>query len=137
MAKVQIIMPVTLDGFLPKENEQLMTWIRTDKQGFPFWEDEATFNMYPYYGILDMMEAKKRHGENCTYFMKIDGFKCAEYAKGLFLFHLVDEIVMYLLPVSYGNGTNISQNIRPNQWQLYDVKIFKNHICRIIYRKQL
>lgn len=50
MAKVQIIMPVTLDGFLPGKNEELMEWLRTDRNGFPYWEERATFNMFPHYG---------------------------------------------------------------------------------------
>lgn len=33
MAKVQIIMPVTLDGFLPDKNEKLMVWLNTDRNG--------------------------------------------------------------------------------------------------------
>ena len=45
MAKVQIIMPVTLDGFLPDKNEELMEWLRTDRNGFPYWEERATFNI--------------------------------------------------------------------------------------------
>ena len=61
MAKVQIIMPVTLDGFLPDKNEELMEWLRTDRNGFPYWEERATFNMYPHYGMLDLMDAKERH----------------------------------------------------------------------------
>lgn len=55
MAKVQIIMPVTLDGFLPDKNEELMEWLRTDRNGFPYWEERATFNMFPHYGMLDLM----------------------------------------------------------------------------------
>lgn len=61
MAKVQIIMPVTLDGFLPDKNEELMEWLRTDRNGFLYWEERATFNMYPHYGMLDLMDAKERH----------------------------------------------------------------------------
>lgn len=59
MAKVQIIMPVTLDGFLPDKNEKLMVWLNTDRNGFPYWEERATFNMYPHYGMLDLMDAKR------------------------------------------------------------------------------
>ena len=51
-------MPVTLDGFLPNKNEELMEWLRTDGNGFPYWEERATFNMYPHYGMLDLMDAK-------------------------------------------------------------------------------
>ena len=71
MAKVQIIMPVTLDGFLPDKNEKLMVWLNTDRNGFPYWEERATFNMYPHYGMLDLMDAKERRDNNCTFFMKV------------------------------------------------------------------
>lgn len=40
------------------QNEELMEWLRTDRNGFPYWEDRATFNMYPHYGMLDLMNAK-------------------------------------------------------------------------------
>lgn len=75
MAKVQIIMPVTLDGFLPDKNEELMEWLRTDRNGFPYWEERATFNMYPHYGMLDLMDAKERHEKDCTFFMKVEDEK--------------------------------------------------------------
>lgn len=97
MAKVQIIMPVTLDGFLPDKNEELMDWLRTDRNGFPYWEERATFNMYPHYGMLDLMDAKDRHGKDCTFFMKVEDEKCAEYMEGIFLYRLVNELVFYLL----------------------------------------
>ncbi len=136
MAKVQVIMPVTMNGFLPNEDEELMRWVRTDRQGFPRWEEEATFKMYPHYGMLDMMATRQRHGDDCTYFMKIDTPDSARYSQGLFLFHLVDEVVIYLLPVSYEKGTNIFQNIKSDEWKLCQVKTFRNHVCRLIYRKR-
>ena len=94
MAKVQIIMPVTLDGFLPDKNEKLMVWLNTDRNGFPYWEERATFNMYPHYGMLDLMDAKERRDNNCTFFMKVQDEKSAEYAGGVFLFRLADELVI-------------------------------------------
>lgn len=36
MAKIQVIMALTLDGFLPHEDEMLMRWVRENKRyGFP------------------------------------------------------------------------------------------------------
>lgn len=78
MAKVQIIMPVTLDGFLPDKNEILMEWLRTDRNGFHYWEERATFNMYPHYGMLDLMDAKERRDNNCTFFMKVQDEKSVD-----------------------------------------------------------
>lgn len=84
MAKVQIIMPVTLDGFLPDKNEELMEWLRTDRNGFPYWEERATFNMYPHYGMLDLMDAKERHEKDCTFFMKVEDEKSGKHSiKGI------------------------------------------------------
>ena len=107
MAKVQIIMPVTLDGFLPDKNEELMEWLRTDRNGFPYWEERATFNMFPHYGMLDLMDAKERRDNNCTFFMKVQDEKSAEYAGG---------------------------KIQFGQWILCESKTFRNNVCRLVYR---
>lgn len=134
MAKVQIIMPVTLDGFLPDKNEILMEWLRTDRNGFPYWEERATFNMYPHYGMLDLMDAKERHEKDCTFFMKVEDEKSAEYVDGVFLFRLADELVIYLLPISYKNGKNITGKIQFGQWTLRESKTLRNNVCRLVYR---
>ena len=81
-----------------------MVWLNTDRNGFPYWEERATFNMYPHYGMLDLMDAKERRDNNCTFFMKVQDEKSAEYAGGVFLFRLADELVIYLLPISYKSG---------------------------------
>ena len=120
MAKVQIIMPVTLDGFLPDKNEILMEWLRTDRNVFPYWEERSTFNMYPHYGMLDLMDAKERRDNNCTFFMKVQDEKSAEYAGGV--------------PISYKSGKNITGKIQFGQWTLRESKTFRNNVCRLVYR---
>ena len=52
MARVQVIMPVILDGFLSEKNEELMEWLRTDRNGFSYWEERGVFNMFPHYGMI-------------------------------------------------------------------------------------
>lgn len=133
MAKVQIIMPVTLDGFLPDKNEELMDWLRTNRNGFPYWEEWATLNMYPYYGMLDLMDAKERRDNSCTFFMKVQDENSAEYTSGVFLFRLVDELIIYLLPISYKSGKHITEKIQFEQWTLHESKKFRNNVCRLVY----
>ena len=31
---------MTLDGYLPDPNEELLQWVKTDSQGFPFWHEK-------------------------------------------------------------------------------------------------
>lgn len=111
-----------------------MDWLRTDRNGFPYWEERATFNMYPHYGMLDLMDAKDRHEKDCTFFMKVEDEKCAEYMEGVFLYRLVDELVFYLLPISYKSGKNITGRIQFGQWSLKESKTFRNNVCRLVYR---
>ena len=42
---------------------------------FPLLGERATFNMYPHYGMLDLMDAKERHEKDCTFFMKVEDEK--------------------------------------------------------------
>ena len=111
-----------------------MEWLRTDRNGFPYWEERATFNMYPHYGMLDLMDAKERHEKDCTFFMKVEDEKSAEYVDGVFLFRLADELVIYLLPISYKSGKNITGKIQFGQWTLRESKTFRNNVCRLVYR---
>lgn len=55
MAKVQIITAMTLDGFLPGEDEELFKWVKTDKRGFPFWHGRSTFMLPIGYPMLDLI----------------------------------------------------------------------------------
>lgn len=88
----------------------------------------------PHYGMLDLMDAKERRDNNCTFFMKVQDEKSAEYAGGVFLFRLADELVIYLLPISYKSGKNITGKIQFGQWTLRESKTFRNNVCRLVYR---
>lgn len=134
MAKVQVIISVTLDGFLPKKDKELMKWLRTDRNGFSYWEEHGMFKMFPHYGMIDLMNAKDRHDNSCTYFMIVDDEKSSEYVNETFLHRLVDELVIYILPLAYKTGKNIIGTIQYGKWTLLDCKPFKNNVCRLIYR---
>jgi multidrug efflux pump subunit AcrB len=77
---------------------------------------------------------KEDRDNNCTFFMKVQDEKSAEYAGGVFLFRLADELVIYLLPISYKSGKNITGKIQFGQWTLRESKTFRNNICRLVYR---
>lgn len=136
MAKIQIIMAVTLDGFLPKQKEELMLWINKDtRYGFPHWQKEATFHICPLYGVIDLIDVAHKYDKNCIYQAIVHDEKSAEYVCGLFRYNLVNEIILYLLPLSYGKGFSLMADFHFHQWQFCSCKTFSNGICRLIYRK--
>lgn len=89
-------MALTLDGFLPHEDEMLMRWVRENKRyGFPRWQRQATFHIYPHYGLMDLLNVKEKHDKDCIYLAGVGDRGSAEYADGLFRYNLVDETVFF------------------------------------------
>ena len=106
-------MALTLDGFLPHEDEMLMRWVRENKRyGFPRWQRQATFHIYPHYGLMDLLNVKEKHDKDCIYLAGVGDGGSAEYADGLFRYNLVDETVLFLLPLSYGGGIPLTGEFR-------------------------
>ena len=67
MARIQIITAVTLDGYLPDPNEELLQWVKTDSQGFPFWHERSTFTLFPGYPMLDLICEKDEKPDSFTF----------------------------------------------------------------------
>ena len=134
MAKIQVVMAVTLDGFLPHREDPLLRWIKENSRyGFPYWQERNALEIYPHYGIIDLMDMAETDKELvCS--VEVSDDKRAEYASGLFRYNLVNEMVIYLLPLTYGQGTGFSWEFHPYRWKLHAVKSFSNGICRLVYR---
>lgn len=48
--------------------------------------------------------------------------------------NLIDEMVVYILPVIAGKGTLVFDDLTPSRWNMYKTTSFSNGITRIIYR---
>lgn len=134
MSRIQVVTAITLNGFLPETADTLMSWIRTDKQGFPYWQERCTSFILPH-SILDLLCEKDRRDDSFTYLAEIHDLESLELLRGLFLYNLVDELIVYLLPFSVRQGTSVLNVFPPQQWQLYKTASFSNGVCRLIYRK--
>lgn len=135
MATIQIITAMTLDGFLSDKDDELLQWVRTDRQGFPFWYERSTFTLPPGYPMLDLICEKEEKDASFVYTAEISGKESLGLLRGLSIYHLIDEIVIYILPLTYGKGITCLQQFPANRWILHQATIFKNGITRLIYRK--
>ena len=134
MAKIQVVTAMTLDGFLPETAGTLVFWIRNDRRGIPLWRERCSAFILPH-SILDLLCEKDNREESFTYLAEIIEPESVELLHGLSLYDLVDELVVYLLPFSAGQGTSVLKTFRPQYWQLHKTTSFSNGICRLIYRK--
>ena len=49
---------------------------------------------------MDLLNVKEKHDKDCIYLAGVGDGGSAEYADGLFRYNLVDETVLFLLPLS-------------------------------------
>lgn len=135
MARIQIITAVTLDGYLPDPNEELLQWVKTDSQGFPFWHERSTFTLFPGYPMLDLICEKDEKPDSFTFTSEISDPKSLDLLHGLSIYHLIDEIVVYVLPLTYGKGIAVLQQLPAVRWQLHGSVMSHSGISRLVYRK--
>jgi len=134
MARIQVVTAITLNGFLPEPTGTLVPWVRNDRRGFPLWRERCSALILPH-SILDLLCEKDSRDDSFTYLAEIIEPESVELLRGLFLYDLVDELVVYQLPYSAGQGISVLDTFRPQHWELHKTTSFSNGICRLIYRK--
>ena len=135
MAKIQIITAMTLDCFLPKADENLMQWVMTDDKGFPYWHEHSIYRLMPHYPLLDLLaERHSDKNKSDIYIAEISDTQSIELMRGLSRYNLIDEMVVYLLPIVLGKGTPVFDDLTSSRWTVHKTTTFHNGITRIIYR---
>ena len=99
MAKLQVLIAMTLNGSVPARNDSLLQWIQNSNDGFPCWRDRYTRMLYPGYPLVDLICDKEQSAPSDIYLAEIYDDSSAELLRGLSLYHLIDEMVIFLLPV--------------------------------------
>ena len=135
MAKIQIIAAMTIDGYLPTADNNLMQWVASDAKGFPYWHERSIYRLQPHYPLLDLL-AKQHSDKNKSdiYIAEISDKDSIELLRGLSLYNLIDEMVIYILPVILGKGTPVFDDLTPSRWSVHKTTTFSNGVTRIIYR---
>lgn len=137
MAKLQVLIAMTLNGSVPTRDDSLLQWIQNNNDGFPYWQNRCTRSLHPEYPLTDLICDKDMAASSDIYQAEIYDDRSAELLRGLSLYHLIDEMVIFLLPVISTDTVSISKHISTDKWKLVRTKTFRNGICRLIYRKTL
>ncbi len=124
-----------MDGFLPTAGESLVQWVKSNAKGFPYWHERSIYRLMPHYPLLDLL-AEKNSDKNKSdiYIAEISDAPSIELMRGLSRYSLIDEMVLYILPIVAGKGTPIFDNLNPGRWSVHKTTTFPNGITRIIYR---
>ena len=97
-----------MDGFLPKADENLMQWVLNDSKGFPYWHERSIYRLVPNYPLLDLLaERDSDKNRSDIYIAEISDTQSIEFMRGLSRYNLIDEMVVYTLPLILGKGTPV------------------------------
>lgn len=137
MAKIQVLVAMTLDGSVPAEADPLLRWVRESSHGFPFWHGKRTRPLHAGCPFVDLACDKDTSAASAVYQAEIYDEESSEFLRGLSLYHLIDEMVIFLLPTVCTETCSISEHLPEGRWELVKSKTFKNGVCRLLYRKRL
>ena len=93
--------------------------------------------LYTGYPLVDLICDKEQSAPSDIYLAEIYDDSGAELLRGLSLYRLIDEMVIFLLPVISSETVPVSKHISTDKWELVRTKTFRNGICRLTYRKTL
>lgn len=116
MAKLQVLIAMTLNGFVPARNDSLLQWIQNSDDGFPYWRGRSTRMLYPGYPLVDLICDKEQSAPSDIYLAEIYDDSGAELLRGLSLYRLIDEMVIFLLPVISSETVPVSKHISTDKW---------------------
>lgn len=135
MAKLQVLIAMTLDGSIPAEDDPLRQWLKNNKDGFAYERGKYTHQLYPGYPLVDLICEKDMSDQSFLYRAEINDEESIELLHGLSLYHLIDEMIIFLFPSTCPNHKSVSKHLPRGEWKIVKSKTFKNGICRLIYCK--
>ena len=135
MAKVRVTIAMTSDGFLPERNTPYLEWLGTDRQGFRRWRNDDYRQLTPPASFCSLIGWKEQEAADLTFYAEGTDKDTISLIHGLFAYHLVDEFILYTLPVELTTGIPVLPSFSFSGWLQVESCRFKNGIGCAVYRR--
>ena len=136
MAKVRLLAVLTMDG-CPAETTGLSgRWLGSDQYGIGSLKESATCILNENTSLTLLSSWTENSDDSLTYLIEAtEG--TAGFINGMIRMRLVDEIILYLLPLMAGNGSRLFQGSLPeSEWICTESRRWKDGIIRITYGRK-
>lgn len=133
--KIQIAATVSSDGFLLPPNTIQSRWPYARKYALTALRERADLLLHKNTSLLSLL-AEKRQSTDTTYLAEATP-ETVELIKGLLLYNLADELILYVVPSGqYTGGIALSEIIRLSDWEMDEEHNWAQEaVCRIYRRK--
>lgn len=135
--KIQITATVSSDGYLLPPNTIKGRWPLRRKNTLSSLRENAYLLLHPNDSLLSLLAEKQKACDASVYLAEATP-ETVEFIKGLLLYHLADELIVYISPLEVGNGIAISDIVDMKEWEMQaEHSLSQRYVCRVYRRKHL
>lgn len=131
--KIQITAILSADGYLWEKAGSTPSVFHSGKYS-PERLEEYTLPLSPYCSLIDLLD-ERRQGRDVSYFAEATP-ETMELVRGLLLYRLADEIILYVLPHKQERGICFAEPTALSGWELVKELPLKDGIRRKTYRRK-
>jgi hypothetical protein len=131
--KIQVVATITADGYLLKRENRIKDRIDSGKYGFSALQEHADLTLHKESSLIALLEEKRQSSE--TNYLAEANPESLDLIKGLFLYRLADELILYMLPNQKENDIKLFDLTSPADWILIKESPLKNASRCFIYHR--
>lgn len=134
--KILITATVSSDGYLLPPDAIESRWPFDRKHTLSALRKKADMLLHKNDSLFSLL-AEKQKASDTIYLAEVTP-ETADLIKGLLLYHLADELIIYTLPSEVGNGCAFSELVDMKEWEMQaEHSLLRRVVCRVYHRKQL
>jgi hypothetical protein len=131
--KIQIVATISADGYLLNPDITIRNKIASGKYGFRVLQKRADFILHNEDSLVALLDEKRL--SSGTNYMAEATVETVGLIKGLLLYQLADELVLYKVPYNAELGIRLLDLTPISEWVLVKEVILKNNFCRLVYTR--
>lgn len=133
--KIQITATVSSDGYLLPPDTIKRRWPFEGKHSLSALRKKADMLLHTNDSLLLLLAEKRKACDTSIYLAEATP-QTADLIKGLLLYHLADELIVYTLPAEVGKGYAFSELVDTKEWEMQaEHSLSGRAVCRIYSRK--
>jgi hypothetical protein len=131
--KIQIAATISTNGYLLKRENKTKNQISLGKYGFNTLQKRADLMLHKESSLIALLE-EKRQSSDTNYLVEATP-ETLDLIKGLFLYQLVEELILYMLPDQKENGIRLFDLTSPSDWILEKESSLRDNFRCLIYHR--
>jgi dihydrofolate reductase len=129
--KIQVAAIVSTDGYLLLNNH-FTTSFGSGKYGFRALQERSDLVLYKESSLIALLEEKRQTSD--SNYLIATASDTLDLVKGLFLYRLVDELILYQIPLSQNTGFRLFDFTDLSEWKLVKTTSLKNQCRHLLYK---